>query len=173
MSVLSSRWLISQLIDQKAEYQKRQQKLRQELIDLQKYATNISDGGVSIAELMKTPSTMFHRQMLYMHGAANYSQMSANNQIQQLMMTPYYQQMMQNQTPEVQTSYQQLMYNQFYKQAQAQFSRYEASNLADKQKAIDEEMQEVKEQISRIDLQLSDAKQTNEKALGEVFGGKA
>ena len=173
MSVLSCRYRINQLLDQRAEYRKRQQQIKQELTDLQRYATNISDGGISIAELMRTPSSMYNRQLLYMHGAANYSQMSAQNQMQQLMMTPYYQQMMKDQTPEVQTSYQQLMYQNFYKQSQSQFSKYEASLLADKQKALSEEDQSIKESLEAIEAELGDAKHAVQKGIGEIFGGKA
>ena len=68
--ILSSSWRISQLIDRKNETQHRLRAITLELEDLRAYGRNIADGGISIGELMKVPTSMYNRQMQYMNSAA-------------------------------------------------------------------------------------------------------
>ena len=135
--ILSSSWRISQLIQRRSDRKHRLQVVNMELNDLKTYGQNIADGGITIGEMMKTPTSMYTRQLFYMNNAAQYCQMNANMQMQQLMNTPYYQSMMAQQDPQVQQAYQQMLQQSFYKQAQQQFSKYEANLINEKETAME------------------------------------
>lgn len=169
--ILSGSWRINQLIQRRSDRKHRLQVVNMEIQDLKTYGQNIADGGVSIGEMMKTPTSMYNRQLLYMNTASQYCQMSATNQMQQLMATPYYQSMMSQQDAQVQQSYQQMLYQSFYKQAQNQFSKYEANLIHEKERAMEEEKESIKEEIEAIEGELSSTKQEVSKSIQEFFGG--
>lgn len=170
--ILAGSWRIRQLIQQRSDRKYRLQKLNIELNDLKSYGQNIADGGISIGEMMRTPTSMYTRQLNYMNWAAQYSETNATNQMQQLMATPYYQNMMAQQTdPNVQQSYQKMLYESFYKQAQAQFSKYEVSLIHEKERAMEEERQTIQEEISAIEGEMSKAKEEVSKGIQDFFGG--
>lgn len=169
--ILAGSWRIRQLIQQRSDRKYRLQKLNMEINDLKTYGQNIADGGISIGEMLKTPTSMYSRQLIYMDTAAQYSQTSAVNQMQQLMATPYYQNLMAQQTdPNVQQSYQKMLYDSFYKQAQSQFSKYEASLIHEKERAMEEEREDLKEEIAAIEGELSSTKQDVNKGIQDFFG---
>jgi len=171
--ILSSSWRISQLIQRRSDRKHRLQVVNMELNDLKTYGQNIADGGISIGEMMKTPTSMYSRQLVYMNNAAQYCQTSANFQMQQLMNTPYYQSMMAAQDPQIQQAYQAMMQQSFYKQAQQEFSKYEANMIHEKETAMEEEKQSIKEEIEAIEGELQAERQEVSQSIKDFFGGRA
>lgn len=168
--ILSGSWRISQLIQRRSDYNHRLQTLNMELQDLKRYGESIADGGISIGEMMKTPTSMFNRQLIYMNRASEFSQLSASNQMNALMNTPYYQQMMAKYPdPQVQQSYKAMMYKSFYQQAQNQFSKYEASMIHEKERAMEEEQQTLKEDLEAIKSEIEGLKQNVSQDIQSFF----
>ena len=62
--------MVSSLIYKKSDLEYQLAKINQEIQDLKSYAENIADGGVSIGEMLNTPSTMYGRQLMYMNSAS-------------------------------------------------------------------------------------------------------
>lgn len=152
-------WRIQHLIHEKYEKNDRLRKISMEIRDLQSYATNISDGALSLQEMMSCPASMFNRQMQYMMASSQYAQMSAQNQMTQMASNPMYQQMMsQSQDPQVLQAYQQMMYQSFYKQAQQQFAKYEAKLLNDKEAEMQKEKTSLETELAMINEELKATK---------------
>ncbi len=167
---LTANFMTGNLIQQKNDYEYQLSKIKQEIQDLKTYAENIADGGISIGEMLGTPSTMYGRQLMYMNAASQYCQVSAQNQMQQLMQTPYYQNMMAQQQADVQQSYQSLMYKSFYDQAQAQFAKYEKKLLHEKEKALEQKQQTIMTNLEICKTQLSEFKQKSKEGINDFFG---
>lgn len=162
--------MVSSLIYKKSDLEYQLAKINQEIQDLKAYAENIADGGVSIGEMLNTPSTMYGRQLMYMNSASQYCQLSAQNQMQQLMQTPYYQNMMAQQQADVQQSYQNLMYKSFYDKAQAQFARYESKLLHEKEKALEQKKTSIQSNLEICKTQLSHFKQETQQGISDFYG---
>ena len=166
---LVARAQISQLIRQKSELEIRRKKIMEEINELKSYASSIADGSVSIGELMKTPSSMYNRQLTYMNYSSQYCQTSAQNQLQYLMSQPYYQQMMSQYDPSVKQSYEAMMYQSFYKQSQNQFAKYEADLLHEKEKLLETEKEDVSNNLETCKKALEMYRQQAKEGLEEIY----
>ncbi len=170
MSILASSWRISQLIQQKSEYQHRLHMITTELNDLKRYGENIADGCISIGEILRTPTSMYRRNMAYLTYADAYSQNAANIQMDELTRSPYYIEMMRGQTAEAQQYYAQMMSQQFKKAAAQQFAKYEAAMIHEKEAALEQEQETTKEDLETIKNQLASLRQENKESINDFFG---
>ena len=168
--ILASSWRISQLIQQRNEYQHRLATLTMELNDLKRYGESIADGAISIGELLRSPASMYKRSMAYLTFADAYSQQVANAQMQQLTNSPYYIQMMRGQTAEAQRQYAMMLEQQFKKSAAQQFSKFEVGMIHEKEAQIEQEKQSLTEDLEAIKGQLTSLKQENKESINEFFG---
>lgn len=152
-------WRIQHLIHEKYEKNDRLRKISMEIRDLQSYATNISDGALSLSEIMSCPGSMYNRQMQYMMASSQYAQMSAQNQMTQMASNPMYQQMMsQSQDAQLQQAYQEMMYRNFYKQALQEFSKQESKLLNDKEAEMQKEKTSLENELAMINEELKATK---------------
>lgn len=157
--LLVGQWRLTQLIRQRSEKNNRLTKLAIEMNDLKTYATNIADGKLSMTEMASCPTSMFNRQMQYMMASSQYCQMAAQNQMTQLTSNPLYQQMMaQSQNAQMQAEYQKMMYRSFYKQAQEQFSKYEAKLLNEKEAEMQKEKISLENDLAMINEEIKSTK---------------
>jgi hypothetical protein len=168
--ILSSSWRIRQLIDRRSDRKHRLQTLNIEIGDIKAYAQNIADGNISIGEMMKTPTSMYQRQLLYMNTASAYAGATAQTQMQQLMSSPNYQALLSKQDPQVQQAYNYMMQESFYKQAQQQFTKYESSLLHEKERAMEEEKQMITEELTAIEGELQAERQECSQSIKDFFG---
>ena len=170
---LTSRLRINDLIKRKADYEKQRRQLDNQINDLKTYATAIADGGISIAELMKMPSSMYNRTLTFMNASMQYCQNSSMFQMSQLASQPYYQNQMTQQTPDVQQSYRNMMQMSFYNQAKGQFAKYEESLLHEKEKALQQERDDLNSNLELCKAELDNVRQESKEGLQDIFGGKA
>ena len=168
--ILSSSFRINQLIQQKNDYKHRLQAITMELQDLSAYGRNIADGRMSIGEILRTPTSMYNRNMAYMSAANYYGDIAANQQMMQLTQSPLYIAEMGKQNAAVQQNMANLMRERFKQAAVQQFAKYEASMLKEKETAMELEKETLKEEIAAIEEQLKSAKQERDQSTKEFFG---
>lgn len=148
------------IIHQKYDYQKRQREISQKIFDLQKYASNIGDGSISMQDMMRTPASLFQRSMMYMNYAHNGAMMGANQNMQQMMMLPMVQnQMAQMQDPNQQAMYQQWMFKNLYEQERQKFAKQEEKLLHEQEKELQKEKTDIEIQIKMLEEEYNATKQ--------------
>ena len=176
--LLSNHIRIRELIQTRSKNQQRLRQLNIELNDLKRYAEHIADGKISIWEMMKTPTSMFNRQMLYMSTASVFAQQSAMNQMNMMTINPNYQQFMMNQqmqnaTPEMQEAYQKMMYQNFYEEAEKQFARYETELLHEKEGQIMAEKDSLTVENEAIEAEIKGLREQRKQEIEQTFSSQA
>ena len=102
-----------QLIRQQNEKNYRLTQLTTKLSDLQRYASSIGDGNISMSDMMNMPSSIFGRAMTFMAYSHNIALMGAQQNM--AMMTPQINlQMQQIKDANQQQMYQKWIYNNLY-----------------------------------------------------------
>ena len=156
MSLLIFTFQKHRIISQKSSLNFKIMQLQNKLIDMQKYAANISDGTVSMNDLMSCPANLFNRMSIF----AQYSDMSANIGAKGQMMVaggmgglkldPTYmqnQQMSDADKGKMQQQYEMMVFQQF-KQQQLQKSAEAEKKL------MDAEETKINQQIAQMETQL-------------------
>lgn len=131
--------------------------LRRKLTDLQTYAASIGDGIVSADDLMNSPASMFQKMSIFMAYSNKMSMDGANQNMALLSQTPGGIAQMQNET--LQQQYNQMVFNNLYKQQSEKFAQYETSRLNVEEKKMD---QEISEKETQLQLLESEQKTTKE-----------
>lgn len=133
--------------------------ITRKLQDLQQYASNISDGSISMNDMMNCPSSMFNRQMMFMSYSHNQSIMGAQQKfgMMQPMMQMQMQQMQNN--PQMQSMYQQWMYQNLYQQERERMAKVEAKNLNQQETSIAQEKAKIETQIKMLSQELESCKE--------------
>ena len=171
--ILSSSWRISQLIQRRNDAKHRLQQITMEINDLKSYGSSIADGGISIGELLRSPTSMYRRSMAYLTAANAYSENAASIQMGELVNTPMYADMMARAgvDEEAQRRYADSMFMSFKRQAAQQFSKYEVSMIQEREKAMELEKQSLQEEVDEIKLQLDNMRKEHSESIQDFFGG--
>lgn len=138
---------------------------QQELMDLQAYTSAIGDGSVSLNDLTTSPTSMFGRMSQYMVGSHNYAMQAAGQDYAYLQGTMGIQ---QAQMPTAQMQYQQLVFKNLYDQRISQFQKSEEKRLQIKEKALDNEVLKLQNQLKLIEGELSALDSSIDKAAQEA-----
>ena len=139
--------------------------LSKKLQDLQQYSANIANGSISMSDMMNVPGSMFGRQMMFMQYAHNSSVQGAQNQYAQ-MQPIIQQQMMQMQSnPQYQQAYQQMIFQNLYKQQREVVAKQEEKLLNQQEKDITQEKTKLEMQLKLIQQEYESLKQAEDKAV--------
>jgi len=168
MSVLMHSALIGQLTRESYDISSKMMKLRLELRKLQKYATQISDGGISLNDMMNAPAGYTGRQMMFMQYSHNFAMMNAQAQMQQAM--PMMQMQMAQMDSQTAQMIQYNMLQNFYKQQREVAKEQETALLNEQELQIQQELEQLKAQKAMIDAELQQAKQERDQGIGRFFG---
>ena len=171
--ILSTSWRISQLIQRRNDAQQRLKQITMEIEDLKSYGSSIADGGISIGELLRSPTSMYRRSMSYLTAANAYSENAASIQMDELVNTPMYADMMAKSglDEQAQRQYADSMFMTFKRHAAQQFAKYETAMLQEREKAMSMERESIQEEIESIKLQLDNMRKERNESLQEFFGG--
>ncbi len=152
---------------QRNQLQYRLTELTRKLIDLQQYSANISDGAISMSDMMNTPCSMFGRQLMFMNYAHNTALMGAQQGL--AMMQPQIQmQMQQMQDPNMQMQYQNWIFQNLYKQQREQVAKKEEKLLNAQEKEIEAEKQKIQTQLNLLDQEYKACEEGEKKSI-EMF----
>lgn len=124
---------------------------KQELMDLQSYAASISDGSVSINDLMTTPATMFGRMNQYMVYSHNYAMAGAQQNMGYLQSTGQMNQ--QGMDGSQMQQYNFLMFKNLYEQQKAQVQKQEEAVLQQKNKTLDNECLKIEQELKQLEAE--------------------
>lgn len=133
--------------------------------DLQQYASNISDGAVSMADMMNTPASMFNRTLMYMTYAHNGALMGANANMQQVMTIPPVQAQMAQMQPNQQAAYQKWIFDSLYAQEREKFSKQETKLLNEQEKELEHEKSKIETELKMLQAELEGVKQGEQEAV--------
>ena len=152
------------IVNQQHQLQYRLLNLTRKLSDLQQYAANISDGSISMHDMMNTPASMFNRQMMFMMYSHNASIFGAQQQMGQ-MAPMIQQQMMQMPDPNAQAMYQQWIFQSLYKQQREMASKQESALLNQQEKQIIEEKTKIETQLKMLEQELEAVKKGEQEGI--------
>ena len=147
-------------------YQARLQEITRKISDLQQYAANISDGNVSIYDMMNTPCSMFGRSMMFMQYSHNMA--IQNAQMNFTGMQPMLAQQMAQMDPNSQMMYQQWVQQNLYKQERERFAKQEAKLLNQQEKELVQEKQKIETALKMAETELESTKEAEKKGI-EMF----
>ncbi len=167
MGVLTFTARVHDLIYQKSNVEYRLLKLTKRLRDLQQYSATISNGGISIGDLLNSPGSMMGRTMNYLAFAHN----SALQYMQQ--QSPYMQQYMQQQlgmqqNQQQQQMWQQYMMRQLYQQGRDRALAVETRNLKIEEDRLAQEKEKLETLGKEIDADLKSAKEGRDQAIKDM-----
>ena len=168
MSVLMHSALIGQFTRQSYDIGQKMVKLRQKLLKLQKYSTQISDGGVSLNDMMNAPAGFTGRQLMFMQYSHNFAMMNAQAQMQQAM--PMMQMQMSQMDPQMQQYIVNNMFQNFYKQQREVAKQQEVALMNEEEQQIQQELEQLKAEKAMVDQALESAKQERDKSIQGFFG---
>lgn len=143
--------------------QERLQELTRKLSDLQQYAANISDGSVSMFDMMNTPGSMFGRSMMFMQYSHNMAIQNSQANLTQMM--PILQQQMAGMDPAAQMQYQTWVQQNLYKQERERFAKMEAKLLNQQEKEIMQEKEKLETSLKMDEAELESAKEAQKKGI--------
>ena len=145
------------------KYQARLQELTRKLSDLQQYAANISDGNVSIGDMLNTPASMFPRTMMYMQYSHNSAVAYAQNQY--AAMAPMINQQMGNADPNYQMQYQRWVMQSLYNQERERVAKVETKLLNQQEKEITQEKQKIESALKMAESELEETKKAEDQGI--------
>lgn len=158
---------IHDIIHQKLNVEYRLAKLTKRLRDMQQYAATISNGGVSIGDLLNSPSSMMGRTMGYL-GFAHNSALQYMNQN-----APYMQQMWMQQTGQPQNAQQQQMMQQYimrqlYMQGRERAMQVETKNLKIEEDRMMQEKEKLETLGKELEAELQSARQARDAGIKDM-----
>lgn len=162
MSLLIFAYRKQDILRRRSDINYKLMQLHQKLMDLQSYATSVSDGSVSISDLMNCPTSLFGRMTAYMFTSDQSARAYANQQLPMMMMTPGA--IPQNMNPQMAGYYQQMVFQNLYKQQQEQFKKHEESVLNEQNKKVDSEIARLEGQLKMLDAEFESVKSAEDKA---------
>lgn len=167
MGILIFTARVHDLIYQKSNIEYRLSKLTKRLRDVQQYAATISNGGISIGDLLNSPGSMMGRTMNYLGFAHN----SALQYMQQN--APYMQQMYMQQMGQQQNAQQQQMMNQYimrqlYQQGRERAMQVETRNLKQEEERLAQEKEKLETLGKEIEAELKSAKDARDQGIKDM-----
>lgn len=155
-----------QLIRQQNEKNYRLTQLTTKLSDLQRYASSIGDGNISMSDMMNMPSSIFGRAMTFMAYSHNVALMGAQQNM--TMMTPQINlQMQQIKDAGQQQMYQKWIYNNLYQQALQKAAKQEEKLLNQQEQEIQKEKAQVETELKMIQAELESLTRHTDEAASQ------
>lgn len=151
-----------QLIRLKYDVNTKIMNITRKIGDLQRYASNIADGKISMKEMTDVPSKLFGRQSIFQQYAHNKSLMMANMQMG--MMAPMMAMQMQTMNPQYQALYQQNMFMNLYKEARQEAAKEEQKLLNEQEKELVVEKEKLQALAQEYDVELKGLREAEPRA---------
>ncbi len=151
-----------QLIRLKYDVNTKIMNITRKIGDLQRYASNIADGKISMKEMTDVPSKLFGRQSIFQQYAHNRSLQMANMQMG--MMAPMMAMQMQAMNPQYQAMYQQNMFMNLYKEARQEAAKEEQKLLNEQEKELVLEKEKLQALAQEYDVELKGLKEAEPRA---------
>lgn len=151
-----------QLIRLKYDVNTKIMNITRKIGDLQRYASNIADGKISMKEMTDVPSKLFGRQSIFQQYAHNRSLQMANMQMG--MMAPMMAMQMQVMNPQYQAMYQQNMFMNLYKEARQEAAKEEQKLLNEQEKELVLEKEKLQALAQEYDVELKGLKEAEPRA---------
>ena len=167
--LLSNHMRIRELVMRRSQNQTRLRQLNIELMNLKRYVENIADGKITPIDMMNAPTSMFNRQLNFMQYSSIFCQQSALNQLGYMRGQPGYQQMIA-QNPQNAQAYEEMLYSNFYKEAQQQFAHYEQNLLHQKEGEICGEKDALETENLAIEAEMKELKEQRKNEIQQFFG---
>lgn len=167
MGILIFTARVHDLIYQKSNIEHRLAKLTKRLRDVQQYAATIANGGISIGDLLNSPSSMMGRTIGYL-GFAHNSAIAYMNQNAPFMQQLYMQQMGQAQDPQQQQMMQQYIMRQLYMQGRERAMQIETRNLKLEEDRLAQEKEKLETLGKSIDQELKAAKEARDQGIKDM-----
>ena len=120
--------------------------------DLSTYAASVGDGSISYEDLTSCPTTLFGRMTQYMTTAHNASMMGAQQNMAMLQASGQIGNVQgtDEQAIQQQNAYQNLIFQQLYKQQRDQIAQYEAKRLNAEEKQLDQECIKIENELTLV-----------------------
>lgn len=153
MSLLIFAYRKQEIIRRKNELNFKLLELEKQLMDLHSYSTSISDGAISVDEMMHAPASMFNRMSIftmYSHQSAlagaqeNFGKMKASGMLDTMMASIQ---------PQQQEAYRQMVMENLYKQGRESFSKQEEKILNEQDKQIQQQKAKLEAQLKLLDAE--------------------
>lgn len=151
-----------QLIRLKYDVNSKIMNITRKIGDLQRYASNIADGKISMKEMTDVPSKLFGRQSIFQQYAHNRSLQMANMQMG--MMAPMMAMQTQAMDPQYQALYQQNMFMNLYKEARQEAAKEEQKLLNEQEKELVLEKEKLQALAQEYDVELKGLKEAEPRA---------
>ncbi len=150
--------------------------LTQKISDLQRYAANIADGGISATEISDIPGSLFGRQIAFLNSSTQQSIWTTN---QRYATTPMMEMMVHQQTAQavqsgiIKAEYQQWFAQQYrnsmldnmYKEERQRLAKEEGRRLNDQEKLFTQEKITIETQLKQIAQEIESVKSGQDAAL--------
>jgi hypothetical protein len=167
MGVLIFTARVHDLIYQKSNIEYRLTKLTKKLRDLQQYSAAISNGGVSIGDLLSSPGSMLGRTMNYL-GFAHNNALQYAQQNAPYMQQMYMQQMGQSQSAAQQQQMNEYIMRQLYKQGRDMALQQETKNLKLEEDTLTQEKEKLESLGKEVDAELKAAKEARDSSIKDM-----
>lgn len=167
MGILIFTARVHDLIHRKSDIEYRLSKLTRRLRDVQQYAATIANGGVSIGDLLNSPSSMMGRTMNYL-GFAHNSALQYMQQNAPYMQQMYMQQMGQQQTPQQQQQMNEYIMRQLYQQGRDRALQVEEKNLKMEEARLSQEKEKLETLGKEISAELQAAKEARDQGIKDM-----
>lgn len=174
MSLLIFSYRKQEIIRRKNEISFKLMNLTKKLMDLQSYSTSVSDGTVSMSELIQAPASMFNRMSIFAMGSNNASIEQTNMKFSQLATSGMLAQMMSSVPQEQQAAYQQMVKQNLYIQSREAFGKREEKLLNMENLKIDQEKAKLETQLKMLEAEESKVSEQEDKAAKDSapkYGG--
>jgi hypothetical protein len=154
-------WLVfslrhQQIIARKSDLNYKLLTMQRKLLDLQQYASAISDNVISLNELSQAPSSMFGRMFGFLQTSSGmaYSNAAQNIGIAMMMNGSNINAAMQNvpqqNQAQYQQYYQQLIFKNLYEQGRDKASKSETARLNQEEKQIDLQVSQIQSELTAL-----------------------
>lgn len=155
------------LIRLKADANYKLMQIMERIRGLSRYASNISDGLISMKESHDVPTDLFARQMQFQQAAHSMAYNTANQQMQ--MMMPMMQMNLQSVPPEMQQQYLNNQFMAFYQEARKSAAQEEQRVLHEQEKELEEEKEKLKILIAEYDGELKSLSESSKQDIQQFY----
>lgn len=154
------------LIHEQYRLQDRMRVLVRKTRDLSKYGTNMSDGSISLNDMLNTPSSMFGRQSMFMSYSHNMAMMGAQQQMAQI--EPMIQMQLSQMPPQYQQSYRNMIFQNLYKEKRDEVKQQETKLLNEQEEEIQSEKEQIQSQLAMVKQELESVKQAEADGIKDM-----
>jgi len=126
---------------------------QQQKSDLSNYSASVADGAISYEDLSNCPSNLFGRMTNFMFNSHNAALMSAQSNMAQMQaagMIGGAQTGTDSAAIQQQQMYNQLVFQNLYKQQREQYAKYEAKVLHEQEKQMDQEVLKLQNELTLV-----------------------